>query len=582
MSYGTVGGQTAVGIQAAARTFFDKPARRLELHEAALLAGLPQAPSQYNPFENPGTAQVRRDQVLSAMFEENMISAAEAAEAKARPLGVKRNTYFTARRESYFFDYVKEELIREYGVQNVRKGGLKIRTTIDLKLQKSARAAIANRLNFAGAPSSAIVSIDPSNGYIRAMASSAKYAKSKFNLAAQGHRQPGSTFKVMVLMTFLKKHYDPDRTFYVSKPLQKGWLKEVPEYAPKTYDGSYGGAMNVTRGTLKSDNAVYAQLIADMGPEEVKETAREMGITSKLNGYYAEGLGGLEDGVSPLEMSNAYATIVSGGWRNTPIAITKVAFPDGRVEDFSKPKRTKVFEDAVTHKATQILRSNVTGGTGGAASGVCQAAGKTGTTDNFNDAWFVGFAPRLATAVWVGFPNAQVEMRNLYHGGPVAGGSFPTEIWADYMRVAVGTAGCGEYRQPTEPASFKPYFGKYAVTGTPQAFTQDAKDKKKKEEKEKRDRKRSGTDPYDPDLYESPPQQPPDTRDPPGDGDGTGRRRAARPIEPPDPSGGEAGGRFSRGWPRKRRSNSRARSWRRCRTRCSASASTTTTRCSGT
>ena len=200
------------------------------------------------------------------------------------------------------------------------------------------------------------MTIDPANGYIRAMASSGSYGKNKFNLAAQGHRQAGSTFKVMVLMTALRKGVNPNSTYYTSKPLDINdptWGK----WQVSTYGGTYGGSMNLVTATLKSDNTVYAQLDLDVGPENVKQTAYDMGITTNLDGYPAEGLGGLRLGVSPLEMANAYATIASGGWRNKPIAIKKVVFPNGKVDNVGKAKREKAFSDGVTYEATKILKA---------------------------------------------------------------------------------------------------------------------------------------------------------------------------------------------------------------------------------
>ena len=203
--YGTNDGKQAIGIQAAARAYFNKPASRLTLAESALLAGLPQAPSDYNPFRAPGAATARRNEVLRKMADLGYISDSDAQVAIAEPLELQRNTFFRQKRESFFFDYVTDELIKKYGQRDVRSGGLRIRTTIDLKLQQKARAAIARSLSFDGAPSSAIVSIDPDNGYIRAMASSAKYANSQFNLAADGKRQPGSAFKIMALAAAVRE-----------------------------------------------------------------------------------------------------------------------------------------------------------------------------------------------------------------------------------------------------------------------------------------------------------------------------------------------------------------------------------------
>src|SRR3712207_3019622 len=203
--YGTFGGQTTIGVQAASRVIFDKPAEKLQLHEAALLAGLPQAPSTYNPFLNEEGAKRRRDRVLRKMAELGMVQPQSAAAAIERPLGTKLSRFYTARRESFFFDYVRQELVERYGSDRVRKGGLRIDTTIDLKMQQKAREAISSVLAFSNAPKSAIVTVHPGNGKTLAMASSASYAETKFNLAAQGRRQPGSTFKIMGLMAALER-----------------------------------------------------------------------------------------------------------------------------------------------------------------------------------------------------------------------------------------------------------------------------------------------------------------------------------------------------------------------------------------
>src|SRR4051794_40010583 len=454
--YGTVGGQTAVGIQAAARTFFDKPASELTLREAALLAGLPQAPSSYNPFNEPSRALARRNDVLRKMADQGYITPQRAQREMAKGLGVKHNRFFQQRRESYFFDYVKQRLIDRYGLDTVRKGGLRIDTTISLRMQRLARASMDGQL---GAPdrSAAIVTIDPRTGWIRAMASSSQYGDSKFNLAAQGHRQAGSTFKVMVLMTALRKGVDPNTTTYVSRPLGAGWLSSAPDYSVKTYANDYPGSMNLVRATLRSDNSVYAQLDADMGPKEVTKTARMMGITSPLHSYPAEGLGGLTDGVSPLEMARAYATIASGGYRYNVTAIRKVTFPDGHVERLGRPKKKRVFTDGEAYEATKILEQNVKAGTGfpNATAIGCPAAGKTGTVDNNVDAWFVGFTPRLATAVWLGHAKSRIPMPG------ITGGTIPAHIWGQYMKVARGSY-CGEFALPKTPFVGRPFFGKYA------------------------------------------------------------------------------------------------------------------------
>jgi penicillin-binding protein 1A len=506
--YGTVGGQTAVGIQAAARVFFDKPASRLSLREAALLAGLPQAPSNYNPFLDRDAALLRRNDVLQRMADQGYITQAMADQTKQMSLGVKHNRYYTAKREGYVFDYVRQYLIDRYGLDTVRRGGLRIDTTIDLHLQKLARKAMDGNL---GAPdrAGAIVTIDPQTGWVRAMASSSRYGDSKWNLAAQGHRQAGSTFKVMVLMDALRRGVNPNSTSYVSRPLEPGWLPSVPSYDVHTFGRTYGGSMNLVTATLKSDNTVYAQLDADLGPDTVAQTARDMGITSPLHGYPAEGLGGLTNGVSPLEMARAYATIANGGYRMKPIVVRKVTFPNGHVDNLGKPVRHKVFDDGVTYEATQILEKNVQGGTGTRAQIGCPAAGKTGTVDNFTDAWFVGFTPRLVTSVWVGHP------KDPYPLGPNAqGGAIAAPIWGAYMKSAKGKF-CGDFPKPKVPFTPQPFFGKYA------SMHVETKDPNAKKDKNGKDANGKGTGNggaggTNPDAYAAPPQKAPTTQQPPG------------------------------------------------------------------
>jgi penicillin-binding protein 1A len=520
--YGTVGGRTAIGIEAAAVTFFDKHAKNLTLAEAALLAGLPQAPSQYNPFRNPEAALGRRNEVLRQMASNRYITQAEAAEAIEAPLKLKRGTRYITRREPYFFDFVQEQLIERYGIGRVHQGGLRIHTTIRPAVQELARKSITGQLYDPADPSGALVAIDPSNGYIRAMAASGSYQTRNFNLAAEGHRQPGSAFKTMVLTAAIRGGVDPDSTTYVSKPLHINDPDAgVLDWEVQTYSHSYSGSMDLRSATLASDNTVYAQLILDIGPKKVCQTAKDLGITTKLDCYPAEGLGGLRLGVSPLEMANAYATLASGGVRNEPKAIRRVVFPDGKSEDLGKPKRKRVLTDGQAYEVTQILEANVLGGTGTAAQIGCPAAGKTGTTDEFNDAWFVGYTPHLSTAVWVGYPDAQVSMESTRIGS-VAGGTWPAMIWHDFMTTAKGDK-CDDFPPPTEPAEFSPFFGKYATTGsagTGEYYTPDTGGGTTEEQE------------YDPRFYEEAPLDTPEAAPPeeevapepapPGNGNGNG------------------------------------------------------------
>jgi len=514
--YGTVRGRTALGAEAAAQVYFSKSAKDLTLSESAMLAGLPQAPSQYNPFQNPRAALERRNDVLQAMADSGFVSQERATKAMEKGLGLKRSTKYERRREPYFFDYVEQLLIEKYGVAVYRRGGLKIHTTIDPKMQEQGRQAIESQLNQKGDPSSAVVSIEPKTGYIRAMASSGTYNDRTFNLAAQGHRQPGSSFKTMVLVTAIRQGVDPRRTFYTSKPLNL----QIPGYGfwkVKTYDNSYGGNMDLVRATLKSDNSVYAQLDVDLGPKKVAETAKDLGITSKLEGVPSEGLGGLGQGVSPLEMARAYATLANGGKRHKPIAIRKVVFRDGKTDDsLGKSKGKQVVPDWVAYETTKILEQNVEKGTGTKAQIGCPAAGKTGTTDNFNDAWFVGYTPNLATSVWVGYPNALREMRAV-HGISVAGGTFPAQIWGSYMNQAKGSD-CNEFKKPSSSPQWSPFHGKNSRTGKAGSGDGDTGSNGGGGSSAGG----GGYRGYDPRLYANPPQAPPSTRSPDRGGGGGG------------------------------------------------------------
>jgi penicillin-binding protein 1A len=535
--YGTVGGKTAIGVEAAAVTFFDKHARKLNLAESALLAGLPQAPSEYNPFRNPAAALERRNEVLDQMVENGFITRQEADDAAATDLKLKRGTRYTTRREPYFFDYVQEKLIERYGVGVARAGGLRIYTTINPKMQDLARDAINAYYADPAGPSSAIVAVDPSNGKIRAMASSGTYGDRRFNLAAQGHRQPGSAFKTFVLTAAVLDGVDPDATSYTSRPLN---LND-PEYGPwevHTFGDSYMGRVTLTKATLASDNTVYAQLILDVGPKAVCKAAKRLGITTKLDCYPAEGLGGLTRGVTTLEMAGAYATLASGGVRHRPTGIERVVFPDGKSEKLAHSEGTRVMTDGQASEVTRILEMNVQSGTGTAANFGCPAAGKTGTTDEAKDAWFVGYTPKLSAAVWVGYPDAGVAMPG------AQGGTYAAPVWHAFMAPAHGDF-CGDFPPPTEPFVASPFYGKYASgSGSDTGSYDDYSTSPSTPYTESPDAATGGTGTpstgtggtdtggYDPQYYESPPQQAPEVQPP-----------AELPAEPPAPSqgGGAAG-----------------------------------------
>jgi penicillin-binding protein 1A len=459
-AYGTVEGSTAVGVGAASQIFFSKPVSKLALPEAALLAGLPQAPSDYNPLLNPAAAKARRNQVLAKMRKLGYISAAEAKRAMASGLRVDPSSSYFEHREPYFFDYVENKLIEKYGADLVRHGGLEVHTTIDPKLQQIGLEAMRSTLPYSTDPSSAMVSIDPRNGHIRAMVNSSYYDQSQFNLAAQGHRQPGSTFKTFVLTTAIKQGIDPYTTYYTSKPLDL-YLPKWGHWTVHTADEGYLGTVNLQQATVASDNTVFAQLDLDVGPEAVAATAHSMGITSPLDGIPAEGIGGLRIGVSPLEMASAYGTLAAGGVRRNPVAITKVVFPNGKVDHPEPADPRRRVSTPVAYQVTRLLHDNIVEGTGTAAYTGCPGqAGKTGTTDGYTDAWFAGYQPNLATVVWVGYPESNDVSMSDVHGIIVFGGTFPAEIWHSlYSGAGVP---CEEFHEPSQKISWAPFYGRYA------------------------------------------------------------------------------------------------------------------------
>ena len=464
-SYGTNNGRSAIGVEAASQVYFSKHVSDLNLWEAALLAGLPQAPSEYNPFNSPNQAIERRNEVLRAMYEQGYISRHDEENALKHGLGLDRGYKYETIREPYFFDYVEQELIDRYGVNTVRQGGLSVYTTIDPNLQALAHQAVTDGAARLGGPSAAMVSIQPENGHILAMASSGTYEASQYNLAANGHRQPGSSFKPFVLTTALKEGIDPDSTYYDgTSPVT---LNIEGSYEPWVVNNAEpgGGVMSITDATTNSVNAIYAQLDLDVGPENVAETAHSLGITSPLDGYPAEGIGGLRIGVSPLEMADAYATFSNGGVHHDATAISKVVFPNGDVDEPDQPEGKRVISEGIAYKVTEILKTVLESGTA-AGEGVsgCPGAGKTGTTDDQTDAWFVGYTPTLSTAVWTGYPNARTSM-----GSSAFGGAYAAPIWHQFMQAATPT--CRDFRAPAVMPHLTSYYSDHTASPEPQKPT---------------------------------------------------------------------------------------------------------------
>lgn len=460
-------GNLAYGAEAAAQTYFSKSASELNLPEAALLAGLTQAPSAFDPIGQPQRARARRAQVLQAMLASGVITPAEHLSAARTGLGLRPGKLFTTIREPYFFGYVRDELIRAYGAETVRSGGLRVYTTIQPRLQRLAEQAIRSTLSRPADPAAALISIDPGSGAIRAMAAVVPGRKNnQFNLLSQARRQPGSTFKTFVLAAAVEKRIDPDATYYVSapftyRPTSTGNCDDGSWWCVKTYDSSYYGWTSISRATLRSDNAVYAQLTLDVGPAAVAGIARRFGVRTPLdvNGAYVPAMGLGSVAVSPLDMASAYATLSAGGVYAQPTAIRRVILANGDVDreaGWEKPRRKRVVPDGVASVVTEILEDNVLYGTGTRASLGRPAAGKTGTTDDHADAWFVGYTPELATAVWMGYTRGEIPMENV-HGISVSGGSFPAEIWRRFMSPALAARPVREFPAPLQPVSYLPW-----------------------------------------------------------------------------------------------------------------------------
>jgi penicillin-binding protein 1A len=434
-------GHGAYGIQQAARTYFKKNADQLDLAEAALLAGIPADPSLYDPAANPRSARQRRAHVLSLMYEQGKITRADQREAAAAALPAAEDIRLpgTQGPAPYFLNYVKDELVRQFGAGRVFGGGLRVTTTIDLNLQESARQAVEKVLPNPDGPAAALVAIDPKTGAVRAMVGGRSFQKSQFNLAAQSRRQPGSAFKPIVLSTAMREGISP-ATELESKPVEIDAGDRI--WKVTNYDHTYLGRVSLSRAMVSSDNTVYARLTDIVGPKAIVKTAHALGIQSPLDPYFSIGLGSLA--VNPLEMARTYATIANDGRRvdgslfgNTPRVVETVERIQSRKVDVNEPIPAQVLEEGQAETLTQILENVVQSGTGRrAAIPGLQVAGKTGTTDNYGDAWFVGYTPDLVVAVWVGYPDELKPMLTEYHGEPVAGGTLPAEIWRAFVTKA--------------------------------------------------------------------------------------------------------------------------------------------------
>jgi len=459
-------GNGAYGIESAARVYFGKRhgwqtaggcgstranmcASQLTTPEAAFLAGIIQSPSGYDPIAHPVASRNRRDTVLRYMRDQGYITPTEYADDIQDPLPTQADlTPPQEKSESpYFTSWVRQQVVDHFGPFKAFSGNLQITTSLDLDLQRAAEQTISQLLPpGSGLPSASLVAIDNKTGEVRAMVGGSDYATSPFNLATQGQRQPGSTFKPFVLTTALLSGISPN-SVWSSQPKQF----VVPHtrgrefFLVRNYGDAYYGSQSLASATTTSDNSVYAEVGVKVGTRKIARVARRLGIRTSVSTNYAMVLGGLRDGVTPLDMAHAYETFATGGKRiwnprlgapdKGPIGIHLVRDAGGKVllSNAKTLRRAQVIPTNVASEVSQILQTVVAYGTGKAAAIPGFAAGKTGTTENYGDAWFVGWNERMTVAIWVGYPDRLEPMLTQYGGEPVAGGTYPALLWHNFM-----------------------------------------------------------------------------------------------------------------------------------------------------
>ena len=449
-------GDGAYGVQAAAQTYFHKAASRLTLAQAALLAGLPQDPSGYSPVFDPAAAVARRDVVLQKMASQGYITPTQERSAQRAKLHVFHTVApGVLPAAAYFVDYVEAQLVARYGAAETFEGGLRVYTTLDSSMQKDALKAMKETLP--SGPAGALVSIDPANGFIRAMTTTLDADKTQFNLAWQARRQLGSAMKPFALVAAVEEGADPATTYYNSEPLHLylGPKAVPPFWNVSTFSNTYAGSVNLVQATWQSDNTVYAQLALDLGPRKIVTVAHKMGITTPLTPWPSVVLG--TDVVNPLEVADAYATFAAQGIHHAPQAIARVVFSDGRVTS-AKVTGKRVIPAGVAYVVEKILQGNTRYGTAAAMPSYYTgtAAGKTGTTSNSADAWFCGFDPKLATAVWMGYPQAEIPMPG------VQGATYCVPIWGRYYELVFGAQAIPDFARPAVLPQYRPWNGHYA------------------------------------------------------------------------------------------------------------------------
>lgn len=483
-------GQGAYGVQAAAHVYFGKNVQDLDLAQSAMLAGLPQSPNYYSPLTNYKAGKARQAVVLGQMVKYDYIDQATADKAKDEDLGLreKSEAAHSDNNASYFIDYVISEIAEKYGDDAVYKDGLKIYTTIDMKAQDAAVQAMHNLPNFytddkgLTQPQGALIAINPHNGYIVAMVGGR--GDDSFNRAVLAERQPGSAFKPFVYLAAIQDGMTPGTVMDDKKIEFNGW-------SPKNYEGTYSGQMTLRYALQHSVNTIAVQLADAVGMRKVLNLASSLGITtlddSKDNNL-AAALGGLTNGVKPIDMAVAYGTLANGSVKVKPVAITKIVDRNGQVVEENSTEEQRVVDPKYAYVITNMLESVMSGGTGGGASIGRPAAGKTGTTDESKDAWFVGYTPDLVAAVWMG-DDYGIETLD-----GITGGTVPAVIWRDFMSQALNAMEipASDFTVPPGAASIANQgYAPVAPKVDPKAKD---KDKDKKDAKDKDDATVESTD----------------------------------------------------------------------------------------
>ena len=473
-------GQGAYGIESASLYYFGKHVQNLDIAEAATLAAIPKSPNYYNPFENPKESKNRQELVIDQMVKYGFISADSAAKAKA-----KKMVYSTSHKQQnnprgYFFDMISQKVIAEVGADALYKGGLKIYTTLDMDMQLAAEKAMRHLPNYytdgkkLTQPQMALAAVDPKTGYVKAMIGGR--GQDKFNRATLAVRQPGSAFKPFVYLTAMQNGFTPASIIEdKEEEFAKGWK-------PQNSDMQWHGKVSLRTALKRSLNVPTIKLAREVGVDKIVANVEKMGITTLVDsGAYSDvnlamALGGLSKGVNPLEMASAYGVLATNGLYNKPIALLKIVDRDGKVLYQAKPQSKRVVDAASAYLTTNMLEDVLVSGTGGGMGIGRPAAGKTGTTDTYIDAWFVGYTPDLSTAVWVGDDNNK-PMQRMYGSGA------PLSIWHEFMINALASTPRTGFSNPGVAVPAEPEIKQEEEDKDKEKDAKDAKVDDKKDDK---------------------------------------------------------------------------------------------------